>query len=180
MKILKIVLLTIISIIALLLIVALFAPKNYEVQRETIISAPKAEVFNYIKYLKNQDKYSKWATMDENMESTFSGIDGTVGFISAWKSENPDVGEGEQEITAITEGKKIEYELRFIAPFESKSPAFITTESTRENITKVVWGFSGNIDYPMNLMLLMMDFELMIGDDLQYGLDKLKGILENQ
>lgn len=179
MKILKIVLLSLIGIIALLLIVALFAPKSYDVQRETIINAPKAEVFEYIKYLKNQDNYSKWATMDENMESTFSGTDGTVGFISAWKSENPDVGEGEQEITAITEGEKIEYELRFISPFESISPAFITTESTGENMTKVVWGFSGNMDFPMNLILVMMDFEQMIGDDLQYGLDKLKEILEN-
>jgi hypothetical protein len=30
----------------------------------------------------------------------------------------------------------------------------------------------------MNLMLVLMDFEKMIGDDLQTGLDKLKVVLE--
>ena len=31
----------------------------------------------------------------------------------------------------------------------------------------------------MNLMMLFMDFEQIIGDDLQTGLDKLKEVLES-
>ena len=72
------------------------------------------EVFDYVKYLKNQDNFSKWASMDPDMQKTYRGTDVTVGFVSAWASDNPDVGVGEQEIKAITAGQRIDFELRFI------------------------------------------------------------------
>ena len=176
---LKKILITVLIIIAIPLVVAVFIKKDYSVEREIIIEKPKQEVFEYVKYLKNQDDYSKWATMDPNMKKTYRGTDGTVGFISAWESENDDVGSGEQEIIKIEEGERIDFELRFIKPFESTSPAFMTTESVAENQTKVKWGFSGHMNYPMNIMMVFMDFEKMIGDDLEIGLSNLKTILEN-
>jgi len=165
-------------IIAIPFIIALFVEKSYDVEREVIINKPKNEVFNYIKYLKNQNFYSKWAQMDPDMIKTYRGTDGEVGFVSAWNSQNEDVGKGEQEIIAIKEGYRIDFELRFLEPFESTEPAFMVTESIDKNTTKVVWGFSGHMDYPMNLMLLMIDFEQVIGDDLQTGLNNLKVIQE--
>tara|TARA_R100000935_G_C2797148_1_gene148707 strand:- start:315 stop:848 length:534 start_codon:yes stop_codon:yes gene_type:complete len=175
----KKILIILLVLIAIPLVVALFLPKDYSVEREIIINKPKQEVFEYVKYLKNQDNYSKWASMDPNMKKTYKGTDGTVGFVSAWESENDDVGSGEQEILKIEEGERIDFELRFIEPFESTSPAFMTTESVAENQTKVTWGFSGHMNYPMNLMMLFMDFEKMIGDDLESGLSNLKSELEN-
>jgi len=178
MKILKTILIAVGILIAVPLIVALFVKKDYEVEREITINKPKEEVFDYVKFLKNQDNYSKWATMDPEMKKTYRGTDGTVGFVSAWKSDNKDVGKGEQEIMKITEGKRIDFELRFFEPFESTEPAYMTTESVSENQTKVKRGFSGHMDYPMNIMMLFMDFEKMIGDDLDTGLKNLKSVLE--
>lgn len=80
----------------------------------------------------------------------------------------------------ITEGERIDFELRFIKPFEATEPAYMTTEAVNENQTKVVWGFSGHMNYPMNLMLLFMDMEEMIGGDLETGLNDLKTILEQR
>src|SRR5437868_2208878 len=113
MKIIKKILLVLVSIVAVLLIVALFVKKDYAVERETVIKKPKATVFNYIKYLKNQDNYSVWAMKDPNMQKTYTGTDGTVGFISAWKSENKEVGTGEQEILNINEGERMDLKIRF-------------------------------------------------------------------
>ncbi|MBK6266189.1 SRPBCC family protein [Marivirga sp. S37H4] len=174
----KKILIAIAIIIAIPLIIALFVNKTYEVEREIIINKPQQEVFDYVKYLKNQDNFSKWATMDPEMKKTYRGTDGTVGFVSAWESDNDEVGTGEQEITNIIEGERIDYELRFIKPMESTAPAFMTTEAVSENQTKVKWGFSGHMDYPMNLMMLFMDFEEMIGNDFQEGLNELKTQLE--
>lgn len=178
MKILKKILIVVVIIIAIPLVIALFVQKDYAVEREISIEKSTSEVFNYVKYLKNQDNYSKWATMDPNMEKSYNGIDGTVGFISAWKSDNEDVGVGEQEIKKIIEGERIEFELRFKEPFESTSPAYMTTDYVSENQTKVKWGFSGHMNYPMNLMFLFMDFEKMIGEDLDTGLKNLKKEME--
>jgi hypothetical protein len=166
------------AIIAIPLVAALFVKKEYSVEREISVDRSKPEVFEYIKYLKNQDNFSKWANMDPQMEKSYRGTDGTVGFVSAWNSQQDDVGQGEQEIIKILDGERIDYELRFLRPFKSISPAYMTTESESENRTRVVWGFNGKMNYPMNLMLLFMDFEKMIGEDLELGLINLKAELE--
>jgi hypothetical protein len=62
----------------------MIAPKHYEVNRSIIVNKPLKEVFNYLKYVKNQDHWSPWKKKDPNMKQTFFGIDGEVGFISKW------------------------------------------------------------------------------------------------
>ncbi len=178
MKILKKIVLVILVLIAIPLVTTLFTKKSYHVERTVDIEQSKQRVFDYIKYLKNQDHYSKWATMDPEMKKTYTGTDGTVGFIAAWDSDDENVGKGEQEIIKISEGERVDFELRFFEPFQSTEPAYMTTTALNDSLTKVAWGFSGHMDYPMNLMLLMMDFEQMIGDDLAHGLNQLKTVLE--
>lgn len=178
MKFLKKLGFTILALIALLLILALFVNGEYSVRKTIEIDRSSDEIFEYVSHLKNQDEYSVWAQMDPDMKKTYTGTDGKVGFISAWDSKNEDVGKGEQEITKIISGERIETKLRFIEPFEATDDAFISTESIGENKTKVTWGFDGKIGYPWNLTLLFMDMEKMLGPDLQKGLENLKLLLE--
>lgn len=167
------------GIIALLLIVALFMPKEYAVEREVTINKPVDSVFKYVKYLKNQNEFSVWANIDPNMKSTFTGTDGAVSAISAWESKVKEVGIGEQEITKINEGKRLDFELRFKEPMNDTAMGFMSTEMVSENQTKVKWGINGIIPYPINLMLPFMKMDQMIGDDLQKGLENLKVKMEN-
>lgn len=173
------ILIIILVIIAIPLIIALFVKKEYKVVREVVIHKPVTEVFDYIKHLKNQGSYSKWAMMDPNMKKTFTGTDAKIGFISAWESEDKNVGVGEQEIIKITENERIEFELRFHKPFKAVHMAYMTTGKISEDQTKVQWGFEGDMKYPMNLMLLFMNFDKMIGGDLETGLNRLKINLES-
>ena len=174
------VLIVVVAFLAIAVIIPLFINGEYAVEKEVSISKPKAEVFEYLKLLKNQDNFSVWASMDPDMNKKYTGTDGTVGFISAWDSKNKDVGKGEQEIMKITDGERIDYELRFIKPFEATDQAYIITESADENTTIVKWGFNGKMDYPMNIMMLFMDMEEMLGPQLEKGLTNLKKELENE
>ena len=167
------------GIIALLLIAALFMPKEYAVEREVTINKPVDSVFKYLKYLKNQNEFSVWANIDPNMKSTFTGTDGAVGAISAWESKVKEVGIGEQEITKINEGKRLDFEIRFKEPMNDTAMGFMSTEMVSENQTKVKWGINGIIPYPINLMLPFMKMDQMIGNDLQKGLENLKAKMEN-
>lgn len=178
MGILKKILVILILIVAIVLVAAYFMPKNYAIEREITINKPVDTVFNYVKYLKNQNQFSVWANIDPKMKSTYKGTDGTVGSISAWESEVKEVGVGEQEITNITEGKRIDFALRFKKPMEDTAVGFMSTESVSGNQTKVKWGISGVMPYPMNIMLPMMKMDQMIGNDLQKGLENLKDKLE--
>lgn len=180
MKIVKKIIIGLLSVIALLLIVAAIVKKEYAVEREIVINKPKSEVFAYIKLLRNQDNYSVWNRKDPSMKKESRGEDGTVGFVAAWDSNMEDVGKGEQEIKNIVEGERVDMELRFLKPFEATDNAYMSTEAVSENQTKVKWGFNGKMPYPMNLMLLFMDMEKMLGDDLQNGLNELKVLQEKQ
>jgi len=168
----------IIGILLLIVILALVAPKNYEVSRSITINKPLSEVFTYLKYLKNQDNWSPWAERDPNMKKTFIGTDGEVGCISAWESDHKQVGSGEQEIISITEDKEITAQLRFLKPFKSQSDAYTRVVEANGG-TKVTWGFSGKNKFPVSIMMLFMNMEKAVGSDFEQGLAKLKSILEN-
>lgn len=58
MKLIKRLLFAVIALVAILLIVALFVKKEYKVERSVTINQPKAQVFDYIKYIKNQNEFS--------------------------------------------------------------------------------------------------------------------------
>lgn len=178
MGILKKILVVLILLLSIVLIAAYFMPKTYAVEREITINKPVDSVFNYVKYLKNQNQFSVWANIDPKMKSTYKGTDGTVGAISAWESNVKDVGVGEQEITKIIPGKRLEFALRFKKPMDDTAVGFLSTESVAGNQTKVKWGINGVIPYPMNIMLPMLKMDKMIGKDLQQGLENLKAQLE--
>ena len=55
-------------IISVILIIALILPKKYKVLREVTIQQPQQKVFDYIKYIRNQDGFSVWANTDPNMK----------------------------------------------------------------------------------------------------------------
>lgn len=178
MKILKIILYAMVGLMAVVLVAALFVREQYRISREITIKQPKQVVFDYVRLLKNQDNFSVWAKIDPNMKKAWFGTDGKVGFISAWDSQVKEAGKGEQEITNILEGERIDYELRFFKPRKSKDHAFISFKAVGDQNTLVKWGFEGRIDYPMNLAFLFMDIDDMLGKDLNQGLANLKGILE--
>jgi len=93
------------------------------------------------------------------MKHHYKGVDRTIEFVPGWESGNLDVGKGEQEIIAIDEENIIDYELRFIEPFESTSPAYMIFSSIDSSTISIQWAFDGDMPYPMNLMLLFVDIK---------------------
>lgn len=168
----------ILAIIAVIILLAVIAPKNYNVNRSIIINKPIAEVFNYLKYIKNQDDWSPWKKKDPDMKQTFTGTDGEIGFVSRWEG-NKDVGVGEQELTGITENSSVKSQLRFYKPWKSQSDAYITTREVDANTTEVVWGFTGVNKPPSNIFFLFFNMDKTVGKDFEEGLSDLKRILES-
>ncbi|MFN5415491.1 MAG: SRPBCC family protein [Flavobacteriia bacterium] len=168
----------IVGIIALLLLLALFTKKEYTIQREIVIEKPIDEVFNYIKQIKNQDYFSKWVMTDPNMNRVFTGNDGEVGFIYAWDSQNKAAGKGEQEIKNIIQNELLDLEIRFEKPMKGLAKTPFRTTSISANETKVNWGMESKMNYPMNAIMLFVNFENILGKDLEISLNNLKTILE--
>ncbi len=178
MKVLKMILLGLLVMVVLVLITALFAGKEYRVEREILIDKEVASVFGYVKQLKNQDHYNKWVMRDPQMKKTFKGTDGTVGFRYDWEG-NKEAGQGEQEITGLVDNEKVEISIHFIRPFEGNAKNTIITEPVTDHKTKVISQFQSDVAYPMNIMLLFVNFDDVLGKDLEATLATLKNRVEN-
>ncbi|NNK87648.1 MAG: SRPBCC family protein [Flavobacteriaceae bacterium] len=166
-------------IIAVLVILNSAAPKRFDLNRSIEINAPVSTVYNYLKYIKNQDDWSPWKRKDPDMKQEFEGTDGEIGFISRWKG-NKEVGEGEQELKHLVENESILSELRFFKPWNSQSDAYFQIKGLSENSTRVIWGFSGKNKFPFNILMLFFNMEKSVGKDFEEGLSSLKSILENK
>lgn len=172
-----IILLVLVGIIALLLIIALFMKKEHYVNREIIINAPRQKVFDFLRLLKNQEQFNKWARTDKDRKEETKGTDGTVGYIYSW-SGNKSAGQGEKEIMKIVEGERIETEIRFIKPMQIKASVIMETRSLSDQQTKVNLINAGILKYPLNIMIPIA--EKNFARDMDISLSTLKNILEKQ
>lgn len=180
LKFFKKILFACITLVVIVLIVALFIDTKFEVTKEVSVDRSRSEVFNYAKFLKNQETYGVWSKRDTTMKKEYLGVDGNVGCTYKWDSKEENVGKGQQKILEIKDLEKIVFELKFERPWESTSEAQMNFEQTSDSVTKVLWSVSGEMPYPWNFMTLFMDMEKELGSDLQSGLDNMKSILENQ
>lgn len=164
------------GIVALFLVTALVVKKEFTLEKHIVINKTQKEVFDYLKLIRNQEKYSVWVMRDPNVNIVYTGTDGTVGFKSAWTSNDKNVGIGEQEIIKLTEGVSTEVEIRFKKPFEATNWAKTTVSAMSEHETRVHQLFYGRSKFPMNIMNLFMD--KLVGKDMLQNLVNMKKNLE--
>jgi hypothetical protein len=149
--------------------------KKHYVNREIIINAPWQKVFDFLKLLKNQEQFNKWARAGKDRKEETKGTDGTVGFIYSWSGDKS-AGKGEKEIMNIVEGKRIETEIRFEKPMRISARVIMETESVSDNQTKVSLSNAGTLKYPLNILISMA--EKNFAKDMDSSLSTLKNILE--
>jgi len=172
MKILKRILIVIAIIIAIPLVVALFVPKEFNSERSIVIDKPKAQVFEYVRFVRNQDNFGVWQLSDPNLKYTEEGVDGTVGYKYSWDGEV--TGKGSQKIVEISNPDSMVTELDF--GMGEPANSFFKLEAQGPDQTKVTWGMRGKSPYPFNVFSLVFD----VGKDFEQGLHNLKELLENQ
>jgi effector-binding domain-containing protein len=167
--------LTIIGILlAIILILALIAPKNMHIERSALIKAPPQLVYDHLRHFKNFDAWSPWAELDSNMTAEISGTDGEVGAKYNWKSDQ--IGNGTQEIVGLKENENVDIKLT-IADWGNPSDAGFKLENV-DGDTRVTWQLKSKLPIPFNIMTLFTDFSGMVGKDYEKGLSKLKTVCE--
>ena len=150
----------------------LFVEKSVEVNRS------KQEVFDYLKYCKNQDYFSVWNMADPAKKTAYEGIDGSEGFVYTWDSQVKNVGAGSQKIARILGNESIEFDLRFDRPMKNTGTSRFRLSSVNDELTRVTWEFSGPTKFPMSLFKGM--FQKMLGKDLAQSLSNLKQVMEKK
>lgn len=166
-------------LLILLLVLAKFAPNKWEISSEIVIQKPIAEVYDYVRYLRNAENYNKWVMSDPDMEKSFRGNDGEMGFVYCWHSTKGQAGKGEQEITLLKKNEQLDCEIRFEKPFKSSATTSLLVNSNADGSTTVTWKFFGNNTYLMKVMHLLLNLKKRLEKDMAESLALLKKNLES-
>jgi len=67
-------------------------------------------------------------------------------------------------------------EIRFVKPMQAIASIIMETESLPGDQTKISWSNAGTLNYPLNIMIPMM--EQHVAKDMDSSLSTLKNILE--
>jgi hypothetical protein len=173
------IIIVLVAIIALALIVAMFTKDKYTITRQIVINKPKQDVFDFIKLNQNQKFYSKWLLLDPNTKIELKGTqDGTSGSVLTFESKHHKTGKGEWETKKVTEGERVDFELRFLSPYIFTANGYMTTESLSTNQTKLNWVYSSGMNWPKNFMLIFLNMDKIIGSDVEESLYNIKTIVE--
>lgn len=148
-----------------------------QIEKSIEINKTKKEVFDFLKFTTNQNQFSVWNMKDPSQKVTQKGVDGSIGFVYSWDSEDKSVGAGSQEIKGLTEGEKIQYELRFERPMKNVAFSQFLLKEIAPGKTQVTWDFKGPTKFPMSLFTPI--FKNMLGKDMSKSLDNLKNKLES-
>ena len=174
MKIFKIIAIILLSLIGLVLLINIFTPAVYKVERSIEINADKGQVYSVISKFSRFDAWSPWSQKDTSMKMELGGEDGTVGSTYSWDG-NDEVGNGLMAMTELLENEKVQYNMMF---GEGKDTAigYMNLSEAGEGKTKVVWGFTGETPFMFRFFNLFM--EGMVAKDFEKGLVNLKTLTE--
>lgn len=164
------------AIILILVIMGFVFSGEMRVERTIAVARPVANVFDFLKFTGNHDKFSEWNMADPAMKKEYRGTDGQIGFVYRWDSQNKNVGAGEQETTGLKPNESLDYELRFQRPMKSVAKGHFILKSTGGNSCDVTWIFAGDSTFPMSIMKPLMT--RMLGSSMQRSLNNLKKVLE--
>lgn len=174
MKFIKTSLIVLTVIIGLTLIIALFLPSEFNVERQIEIEAPLDSVFALVENVETLVAWNPWSKLDPDAENTLSDSLNGEGAYWYWNGEV--IGKGSMTISGIDINKRIDYILRFDEPKMNPSDIIFYFKSSSLG-TQVTWINRGNLNYPIGRYFgLMMDG--MLGPDFEQGLIQLKQMAE--
>jgi uncharacterized protein YndB with AHSA1/START domain len=175
MEILKTILYILILAVIALLIYAATRPKNFRLERSTVIKAPPDKVFGLIQDFKQWTGWSPWENIDADLKRTYSGTPSGVGTIYEWLGKK--TGQGRMEITEAKPGQRVSLKLDFIKPFKAHNITDFDL-TPQDGGTKVSWAMHGPLNLIQRVMHIFFNMEKMVGPDFEKGLANMKAVAE--
>ncbi|MEL7448153.1 MAG: SRPBCC family protein [Pseudomonadota bacterium] len=175
MKLLKVLLAAIGGIVALFIVVGFFLPSTSHVERSITINAPAADVFAYLDDFRKFNEWSPWAGLDPDTVYTFEGPATGIGSTMHWSSDDPNVGEGTQEIIESVPHSRLVTALDFGA----QGQAIATFELDEQaGATRITWMLDNDFGYNLMFRYFGLMMETWVGTSYEEGLAKLKMVVE--
>jgi effector-binding domain-containing protein/uncharacterized protein YndB with AHSA1/START domain len=164
------------SLLALFLIIPLFLPGTFHVERTTTIERPVDMVFQAAVDMNQRAKWDPWIEMEPDVEMEVSITPEIIGSGYSWKGEI--IGEGKITIQEFVPNNRIKSEIEFFEPQSMKSDIIWNFIESEEG-TKISWAFEGSLSYPVEKWFGLF-MEKSMGPQFEKGLKNFKNFVESQ
>lgn len=175
MKLLKGLFFTALALVTALLVIGLFLPRSAHIERSIAIGASPGTVYGLVDGFERFNEWSPWASLDPATQYTFSGPARGVGARMEWRSNNPDVGQGSQEILAVEPDRSVKSALDFGMDNPTTSTLTLVPEGSG---TRATWTLDTDFAGSLLGRYFGLALDRMVGPDYEKGLAQLKTLAE--
>ncbi len=168
-------LLAVVITIVVIMVIGLFLPGHGTVERSIIIERPARHVFDVLNSYKRFNEWSPWHKKDNAASYTFSGPETGQGARMDW-SGNEAVGAGSWEILESTPTSLV----KMVHRQQEGRTGTVTFDIGSSDLgVKVLWRYDVELGGNPVERLRGRYLDSSIGSDYQYGLMRLKALLES-
>jgi uncharacterized protein YndB with AHSA1/START domain len=175
MKFLKALLALLAALAALFFAIGLFLPQTARVERSITTTASPAVVFGLVNGFQYFNEWSPWAGLDPATRYTYSGPASGVGARMEWRSEDPNVGNGSQEVVAVVPDRSVTSTLDFGLGYATTATIALLPEAAG---TRVTWTLDTDFANSIVGRYFGLALDRMVGPDYERGLAQLKRVAE--
>ncbi len=175
MAIARLLLRTLLILLALLVVIGFLLPSSALVERQILIEAPTEKIFPHINGMRAFHAWSPWTGIDPDTRYRFEGPEQGVGSRMHWESGDAQVGQGSQEITASMPTQRVETQLQFGDQGSGTATFLLEPEGAG---TRVRWQFRTVFGWDLFSRYVGLMLDSMIGTAYQKGLRTLKDRIE--
>ena len=157
-------------------ILSLVAPKKISVQSIGFINAPKQQVFDQIRFMKNFPNWSPFLRQDPEQKFTVSGDDGQVGATFSWVGVR-EKSKGSQTVVYLSGNDNLTISCNITEPYQS-NPVFAYTLKEKNGGIEVIQDFEVPMPFPSNVFGLLFGVKQRMASTNKEGLELLKKAVE--
>ena len=171
-KLLKWVVALVVLVVAGVVVVGLFLPSQYDIERSVTIDAPPQMVFRYLNDLEQWKHWEPFSESDVSIVTQRGVVTAGVGATQSWSGDS---GSGSLTFTMADPAKGIAYDL----DFDGYDPA--SAQMLFEGVdgkTVLTWSMQGKVSTPVVGGYFVLLLDAMIGPMYDDGLDNIKRVAE--
>ncbi len=163
--------------IAAVLIFAAMKPKQFRIERSTVIEADAAKVYGLIADFHQWPRWAPTDREDASVKRTFGGAERGVGASSDW-SGSGNSGQGRMTVTKAIAPKLVIVDVDWRRPFVAHNVNEFRLEEGTSGKTQVSWTMTGPSLFPMRVMSVFVNLDRKMGKHFEDGLANLKAVAE--
>ena len=174
----KKVLIVLVLLVAVVALVGIATPTDYDIGTSLVINATPEQVHAYVGHLEKWPEWAPWEEEDPTIVTTLGDKTTGVGASQSWTSKD---GDGELTLTKCDPATGIAYEMAFIMEGERFPSTSAMTYKAVDGGTEVTWTMQGDWKGAMPPIVdawMKIFTPMMIGGMFDQGLQNLKGLVE--